>query len=384
MKFQNYFFAIYLLLTFSCEEKQKPASGVGKVSIKGIEMEKISNPGGKTLATFQWKHIYTNQLQLTFTGSETGESFSVSIDPNDFGQPYSIELPFGSYLYNGSSIGENISSTLPLTVAGQIEVANASESLFLTGNSEFGLFTFSKTNLTNAPKILEPLTGTLATSPDFYYTYVKGDLLLKTELTLSNGKSFRIGIQSEDFSHRQFQVKTDPTQAQDLFQPVDFEVFSYQMNLGENGYPETLFPYNLTELPISQKETSGLQWIQGRLFSINDGGNQAEIYELNPQSGALLRTVKVTNSPNLDWEDLAASATHLYVGDFGNNLGNRSNLRVLRIPVTSILNQTEVLAEIIEFSYPDQSDFSGTNPNHNFDCEAMVFAENQIHLFSKN
>ncbi|HSF52924.1 MAG TPA: hypothetical protein VLA71_04200, partial [Algoriphagus sp.] len=282
------------------------------------------------------------------------------------------------------SIGENVSFTLPLTVAGQIEVANASESLFLTGNSEFGLFTFSKTNLSNAPKILEPLTGTLAKSPDFYYTYVKGDLLLKTELALSNGKSFRIGIQSEDFSHRQFQVKTDPAQAQDQFQPVDFELFSYQVNLGENGYPETLFPYNLTELPISQKETSGLQWIQGRLFSINDGGNQAEIYELNPQSGALLRTVKVTNAPNLDWEDLAASATHLYVGDFGNNLGNRSNLRVLRIPATSLLNQTEVSAEIIEFSYPDQSDFSGTNPNHNFDCEAMVFAENQLHLFSKN
>lgn len=384
MRALNIFLLVCLFLAFSCEESGKPTSDVGKVTITGIELEDGSTPSGRTLATFQWKHIYTNQLQLSFVESGSGESFSLSINPNDFEQPYSIELPFGNYTITGSSSGENVSSTLPISIAGQIEVNNKTETLVLTGDSDFGLFTLSKTNLSGVPKILEPVIGNLSTSPDFFYSYVKGGLLLKTELALSNGKAFRVGVNSEEFSHRQFQIKTDPSLPQDTFQSQDFEVFAYQVNLGVNGLPETLFPYNLTELPNTQRESSGLQWIQGRLFSINDGGNQAEIYELNPQSGALIRTIKVTNHPNIDWEDLAASSTHLYVGDFGNNLGNRTNLRVLKFPISSILNQNEVSGEIIEFSYPDQLDFSGTNSNHNFDCEAMIFLDNQLHLFSKN
>ena len=384
MRVPSVLLMISLLLVFSCEEKEKPDSDKGKVSIIGIELKHISDPGARSLATFQWKHIFSNQLQVTFLNSGSGESTGVTINPNDFGKPFSIELPFGNYTYTGTTTGENISATLPITVAGQLEVAKASETLILIGESDFGLVTLSKSNLSNAPKILEPSSGDLFANADFYYTYIKSGLLLKTELVLSSGKTFRLGTHSDDFSHFQFQVNADPSQTLDLFQEVDFAVSSYPINLGSNGFPETLFPYNLNELPSSQKESSGLQWIQGRLFSINDGGNLAEIYELNPETGALLRTVKVTNAPNGDWEDLAGSSTHLYIGDFGNNLGNRTNLKIVKIPLNSLLSQSDVSAEIIEFSYPDQSDFSGSKPNHNFDCEAMIFWNNQLHLFSKN
>lgn len=384
MRFLNYFLLISLLVVFSCGEKVKPDSAIGKVSITGIELLESSNPGGRIQATFEWKHIFSNQLQLTFTETGSGESFPISINPNSFSSPYLLELPYGTYTYSGSSASEIISSTLPLAAAGQFSVSKSAESVVLKAYADYGLFTFSKANLSAAPKILEPLVGVFAATPDFYYSYIKRNELLKTELALASGKSFRIGTLAQSFSHQQFQIKGAPAETLDVFQPVDFEITSNLINLGENGYPETLFPYHLTELPNSQKESSGLQWIQGRLFSINDGGNSAEIYELNPQNGSLLRTIKVSNATNVDWEDLAASSTHLFVGDFGNNLGTRTNLRILKIPVTSILNQTEVSAELIEFSYPDQSDFSGTNSNHNFDCEALLFWEGQLHLFSKN
>jgi hypothetical protein len=383
MKITSSIFSIFLLLIFSCGEKEKPASEIGKVSITGIELARSANASGRTLATFQWKHIFTNQLSLTFTKSG-GESFTLSIDPNDFNKNYTIDLPFGNYEYNGTSTAQSISSTLPIKVSGQLVVANANESLLLKASSDYGLFTFSKSELSSVPKILDPQTGTLSSTSDFYYTYTKGNELLKTEIPLGNGKSYRIVAPAKNFLHQHYQFASSTAGGSDTFQKVDFDVASDRLVLGGNGYPSVLYPYRIIDLGSPLGETSGLQRIQGRLFSINDSGNSAEIQEINPVNGSLVRTIKVTNATNVDWEDLAASATHLFIGDFGNNAGNRSDLRILKIPLASLLNQTEVIAEIIEFSYPDQSDFSGSNPNHNFDCEAMIFWNNQLHLFSKN
>jgi hypothetical protein len=383
MKIPNSIFSIFLFLIFSCGEKEKPATDTGKVTITGMELLKSTNPSGRTMATSQWKHIFSSQLNLTFTKSAS-ETFSLSLDPNDFSKTHTIDLPFGSYEYSGTSTAQALSSTLPIQVSGQLIVDNANETLLLKASSTYGLFTFSKSDLASAPKILEPQIGTLSSNQDFYYTYVKSNELLKTEISLSNGKSFRVVAPARSFFHQQYQFSSSSTGTPDSFQKVDFDVSSERLVLGGNGYPAVLFPYRINDLGSPLNETSGLQRIQGRLFSINDSGNSAEIQEINPVSGTLIRTIKVTNAPNVDWEDLAASSTHFYIGDFGNNVGNRTDLKILKIPISNLLNQTEVVAEIIEFSYPDQSDFSGSNANHNFDCEAMIFRDNQLHLFSKN
>lgn len=383
MKIHSLIFSFILLLIFSCGEKEKPSGSIGKVSIIGIELKDADNPSGRTSATFQWEHIFTNQLQLTFTKSG-GESFSLSLNPNDLSQSNTIELPFGIYDYSSASTSQLVSETLPITVSGQFTVDDALETLFMKAISDYGLFTFSKSNLSAAPKIIEPQSGTFSSTTDFYFTYVKDDLIMKSELSLSNGNSFRLVEAAKSFTHQHFQLLDATGGKRDSFQFVDFALSSKQLNLGANGFPEILFPYNINDLVSSLAETSGLQLIQGRLFSINDGGNSAEIQEISPTNGSLIRTIKVSNAPNVDWEDLAASSTHLFIGDFGNNLGNRTNLKVLKIPITSLLSQIEVNAEVIQFSYPDQIDFSGTNSDHNFDCEAMIFWENQLHLFSKN
>lgn len=357
---------------------------MGIVSITGVELVDGSKPAGRTQSSPPWKHVFGNQIQLTFTEAVSGQSFEISLNPNDFSKPYTIGLPYGSYRYQGTSASSSVTSTLPVTVSGQISVSAPTESLLLIGKSDFGLFTFSKKNLAAAPRIISPEVGTFASASGFYYTYVKSGLVLKTELSLSNGKSFRIVKPSRSFSHQQFQIANHASEAQDIIQPANFIISAERLILEPNGYPSVLFPYRILDLPAPLNETSGLQWINGRLFSINDGGNSAEIQELNPETGSLIRTIKVTNASNVDWEDLAASPSHFFIGDFGNNSGNRTDLKVLKIPIASILNQTEVIAEVIEFSYPEQSDFSGNNVNHNFDCEAMIFRANQLHLFSKN
>ncbi len=384
MKILRLVFFISFLATISCKEKENPSTQIGTVRIEGIELEKLKLPGARTLANFRWNHTFPNSLEVNFLEVASGKSFPISINPNDFGQAYQIELPLGSYEYTGQSTGATVSPILPIRLQGKFDVTKSTESLVLKASSDHGLITYSKSNLSGAPKVKAPSEGVFFSNPDFYYAYVKGGELVKTELALSNGKAFRIGLATPGFSHRQFQVRTNESGTPVTFTPVDFEVSTDLLSLGPNGYPSGLLPYSILDLPASQNETSGLQWIQGRLFSISDGGNPAEIYEINPQTGILLRTIKVSNVPNVDWEDLAASPTHLYVGDFGNNSGNRKDLKVLKIPIAAVLNQTDVSAEIISFSYPDQSDFSGSNPNHNFDCEALVFSGNRLHLFSKN
>ncbi len=137
-------------------------------------------------------------------------------------------------------------------------------------------------------------------------------------------------------------------------------------------------------LPSELQESSGLIYINNSLFSHNDSGGNSTIYELNQNSMFVERSIFVENASNIDWEDLAADESYLYIGDFGNNNGNRDNLRILRIQIDEILNNDTVLAEIIEFSYEDQGNFESQPLNTNFDCEAMIALNDSLILFTKN
>ncbi|HEX6125223.1 MAG TPA: hypothetical protein VFZ23_07595 [Pyrinomonadaceae bacterium] len=71
------------------------------------------------------------------------------------------------------------------------------------------------------------------------------------------------------------------------------------------------------------------------LWTHNDAGDDAFIFALNLQ-GRHLGTWRVTNSNNVDWEDMAAykdpsGTCYLYLGDIGNNKLDRSVLRVYRV-----------------------------------------------------
>lgn len=135
------------------------------------------------------------------------------------------------------------------------------------------------------------------------------------------------------------------------------------------------------ELP----ESSALQLLGGQLWSLNDGGNDPVLFRLDSAGGQTRQRVRLSNAPNIDWEDLAADANYLYVGDFGNNLGTRRDLRILRVPRTALgPGADSARAQVIAFTYPDQTDFTPHNNQHNFDCEAMFVAHDSVHLFTKN
>src|SRR4051812_45510552 len=84
-------------------------------------------------------------------------------------------------------------------------------------------------------------------------------------------------------------------------------------------------------LPAVLKESSGLCYTDGQLWSFGDSGNPDAIYKIDTTTGAILQTVTIANYPNTDWEDITADALYIYIGDFGNNSGDRTDLKILRV-----------------------------------------------------
>lgn len=85
----------------------------------------------------------------------------------------------------------------------------------------------------------------------------------------------------------------------------------------------------------------------------------------------------------MDWEAITSNSTHVFIGDFGNNSGNRQNLCVYRFLKSDLLLDT-IVAEKLPFYWSDQIQFNAQANAHNFDCEAFVAREDSLVLFSKN
>ena len=113
-----------------------------------------------------------------------------------------------------------------------------------------------------------------------------------------------------------------------------------------------------TELNTTISEVSGIIWIEGRLIGHNDSGDDANLYEIDPVSGEVIRTVMVENANNIDWEDITYDEDYIYIADFGNNDGNRTNLMIYKISKSDFLSMPTVIADTIKFNYAEQIDFS--------------------------
>jgi hypothetical protein len=380
------FFWIVMLI-FSCEEKEKPVSGFGKITISGIDLiGSVSIPGGKILAENTWTHKLQGTINLKFTELESGKISTFAINPKDFSKPYEVELPVGAYSVTSSDTNQGFANYLPLVIDEQIQVGEQNQNIRLPAKTDFGLMTITKENLSNFPSVVSNPSLKFSEENGFYFLYFKENQNLTFNFELNQGKnSFRQTWKSKAFEHRHSSLDS-PQKPEDVqtFKQTGFKINQSIIPLASNGLPSALSPLTLAELPASQNETSGLAWIQNRLFSINDGGNTNQIFELNPETGNVIRTISVGNVINADWEDLAQSNTHLFLGDFGNNSGKRTDLSIFKISITELLNSTAVNSEKISFAFSDQTDFSGKEVNHNFDCEGFVFWNGKLHLFSKN
>ena len=141
-------------------------------------------------------------------------------------------------------------------------------------------------------------------------------------------------------------------------------------------------PEELGSLPDVVSETSGLLFHNEKLITHNDSGNTPQLFEIDTVSLKITRTVSLSNVENIDWEDLAQDDDYIYIGDFGNNLGTRTDLAVYRISKQDYDAIDTVQAERLAFSYEDQTDFSDTG-NSDWDAEAFFVLGDELIILTK-
>ncbi len=131
------------------------------------------------------------------------------------------------------------------------------------------------------------------------------------------------------------------------------------------------------------KETSGLISWDGALWTINDGGSTTTIYKLSKADGTIQDSVNLIGVTNQDWESITHDEEFIYIGEFGNNIGLRTNLAIYKISKLQITNKQPLQIDSIEFHYPEQDSFPG-NYDHNFDAEAFLSFGDSLYIFTKN
>jgi hypothetical protein len=138
-------------------------------------------------------------------------------------------------------------------------------------------------------------------------------------------------------------------------------------------------------MPEETRETSGLIFLNDKVITLNDSGNDPKLYEIDPQTGELERDLVVANATNGDWEDLTFDKQFIYIADIGNNKGNRLNLKIYRIPLLDYFQRTDgnLFADSINFVYQDQNNFEPTQFT-NFDAGALITYEDSLYIFTKN
>ena len=142
------------------------------------------------------------------------------------------------------------------------------------------------------------------------------------------------------------------------------------------------FSQNLVkDISLSKKidETSGLEIIDGQFITHNDSGDEAKLYYLD-KKGVIVHERNLHGAKNNDWEDITKDEEYLYVANMGNNLDNRKNLSIFKVPIDTSNDQLEV----IEFNYPEQIKFITLEKSSQYDAEGLIAIDENLIIFTKN
>lgn len=141
----------------------------------------------------------------------------------------------------------------------------------------------------------------------------------------------------------------------------------------------------ITQLPKKVHETSGIELTgSNQIWTFNDSGGEPEIY-LCDTSGQLLRTIRIQNAWNRDWEDITQDDHgNFYIGNIGNNNNSNTDLTIFKIPNPALTEDSVLTAETISFKYEDQNEFPPSSESLYFDAEALFWHQGHLYVTTKN
>lgn len=132
----------------------------------------------------------------------------------------------------------------------------------------------------------------------------------------------------------------------------------------------------VANFPMALKGTSSIFYMNGTYWTANDHGDLI-IYNIDSTTGEILRVIPFDIEIE-DMEEIAQDADYIYFGDFGDNLGERDNLRIFRLDKGDIASGIFDF-DTIEFWYPERNRWN----RRNYDCESFVVGDSNFYLFTK-
>ena len=137
----------------------------------------------------------------------------------------------------------------------------------------------------------------------------------------------------------------------------------------------------VVDIALSKKldETSGLEIIDNQFITHNDSGGDPKLYYLDKKGKIVFERI-LNGAKNNDWEDITKDEEYLYVANMGNNLDNRKNLSIFKVPIDTSNDQVEV----IEFNYPEQVKFITLEKSSQYDAEGLITIDENLIIFTKN
>ncbi|MCH9660731.1 MAG: esterase-like activity of phytase family protein [Bacteroidetes bacterium] len=142
-----------------------------------------------------------------------------------------------------------------------------------------------------------------------------------------------------------------------------------------------------TDLPSKLNEVSGIEYYpaQESIWAVNDSRNPPELYNINVNTGKNVQTIRVKGATNIDWEDLASHPDgSLYIGDFGNNISNRTDLTIYHIATPNTADKRRITPKITSFSFHDQLAFPPKVKDKSYDVESFIYLNEYFYLFTRN
>ncbi len=138
-----------------------------------------------------------------------------------------------------------------------------------------------------------------------------------------------------------------------------------------------------TELPKELKEISGITANGSDIWAITDKPH-ATVYKLD-LSGNLKEQVEITNAEATDVEAVASDADYIYIGDVGDNTGDRPGRKIIKVAKANIKPgmEAKVTGETIDFTFANREQAEKKKQN-NFDCEAVVGYKDSLYIFTKD
>ncbi len=140
------------------------------------------------------------------------------------------------------------------------------------------------------------------------------------------------------------------------------------------------------DLPDEVHETSGIIFFKDLLWTINDSGNEPELYAVDTNTGKLKHIIQLLNTENIDWEAITQDDENIYIADNGNNTRTRPDYQLYIINKDSISEAYKQSINVDKITYKfREEDLEGIGLSSELvNSEAIIVKGNKFYVYIKD